>query len=97
MVMDFFAPAPENIPRSPPTQGVNMRLLRISLTLGLLVTLLAAPTRGEDAVAKAADASAGRLKLALVNIKSVYSDGPEAKTNQANLEANLKRHLETMP
>jgi predicted amidohydrolase len=34
----------------------------------------------------------GQLKMALVNIKSLYSDFPDAKMNQANLAANLKRH-----
>jgi predicted amidohydrolase len=31
--------------------------------------------------------------MALVNIKSLYSDGPDAKANQANLAANVKRHF----
>jgi predicted amidohydrolase len=33
------------------------------------------------------------LKMALVNIKSVYSDTPDAATNKANIAANLKRHV----
>lgn len=33
------------------------------------------------------------LKMALVNIKSVYTDSPDPKANQANLAANLKRHF----
>lgn len=36
---------------------------------------------------------AGHLKMALVNIKSRYSDGPDPKVNEANLQANLKRHF----
>ena len=48
---------------------------------------------GAEAGAKAADQNAGHLRMALVNIKSVYSDGPDAKSNQANFEANLKRHF----
>ncbi len=36
---------------------------------------------------------AGHLKMALVNIKSRYSDGPDPTVNQANLQANLKRHF----
>jgi len=35
----------------------------------------------------------GQLKMALVNIKCVYSDTPDPKTNQANIDANLKRHF----
>ena len=35
----------------------------------------------------------GQLRMALVNIKSVYSDGPDAGTNQTNIQANLKRHF----
>lgn len=34
----------------------------------------------------------GHLKMGLVSIKSLYSDGPDAKVNKANIEANLKRH-----
>lgn len=36
---------------------------------------------------------AGDLKMALVNIKSLYSDGPDEKANRANIDANLKRHF----
>src|SRR4051794_78052 len=34
-----------------------------------------------------------QLKMALVNVKCLYSDTPDAKVNKANIEANLKRHL----
>jgi predicted amidohydrolase len=34
-----------------------------------------------------------QLRMGLVNIRSHYTDGPDAKTNQANLDANLKRHF----
>lgn len=37
--------------------------------------------------------SAGHLKMGLVNIKSLYSDTADPKINQANLDANLKRHF----
>lgn len=40
-----------------------------------------------------ADKNPGHLKMALVNIKSLYSDSADAKVNKANLDANLKRHL----
>ncbi len=33
------------------------------------------------------------LKMALVNIKSVYSDTTDAKANQIAIDANLKRHV----
>jgi predicted amidohydrolase len=35
----------------------------------------------------------GQLKMGLVNIKSLYSDGPDAMVNRANIDANLKRHF----
>lgn len=44
------------------------------------------------------EASAGEkkpadLRMALVNIKSLYSDFPDAKANEKNLQANLQRHF----
>src|SRR5438876_11636819 len=53
------------------------------LTLTLTTLLVAQPT---------ADRKPGQLRMALVNIKSVYSDGPDAKANRANIDANLARH-----
>ncbi len=35
----------------------------------------------------------GQLKMALVNLKCVYTDGPDAKAKRENLDANLKRHF----
>src|SRR2546428_2856931 len=35
----------------------------------------------------------GHLKMALINLKCVTSDGADAEGNQANIQANLKRHL----
>jgi predicted amidohydrolase len=43
--------------------------------------------------ALSADKNPGHLKMALVNVKSLYSDGPDAERNTANIQANLKRHL----
>jgi predicted amidohydrolase len=40
-----------------------------------------------------ADKNPGHLKMALVNLKSVYSDTTEAATNKAAIEANLRRHV----
>lgn len=34
------------------------------------------------------------LRMALVNIRSLYSDTADAAVNRANLDANLKRHLD---
>lgn len=45
------------------------------------------------AAAQAADRNPGHLKMALVNMKSVYSDGPDAAANKANIQANLQRHF----
>jgi predicted amidohydrolase len=42
---------------------------------------------------KVADKNTGHLRMGLVNIKSLYSDGPDAAKNKANIEANLKRHF----
>lgn len=36
----------------------------------------------------------GHLRMALVNIRSLYSDTPDPAVNRANLDANLKRHLD---
>ena len=38
-------------------------------------------------------ASAVRLRIALVNLKAVYSDGPDEQANAVNIQNNLKRHL----
>jgi predicted amidohydrolase len=61
------------------------------LPAALLALALAAPAA--PASGKPADKNAGHLKMALVNIKSHYSAGADAKANQANIQANLKRHL----
>jgi len=45
------------------------------------------------APAAAEDKNPGHLKMALVNLKSVYSDGPDVEANKAAIQANLKRHL----
>jgi predicted amidohydrolase len=70
---------------------------RCMVSLAALVTLSAtclslaqSPTAPR---ADAADKKPGHLRMALVNVKSFYSDGAEAQANQANLQANLKRHF----
>jgi len=40
----------------------------------------------------AADKNPGHFKMALVNVKSAYSAGSDVKTNEAAIQANLKRH-----
>jgi len=40
-----------------------------------------------------AQANPGHLKIGLVNIKTLYSDGADVAANRANIQANLKRHL----
>ncbi len=37
--------------------------------------------------------AAGRLRMALVNIKCHYSDTPDTERNRANIRANLQRHV----
>jgi predicted amidohydrolase len=39
------------------------------------------------------DGNPGHLKMGLVSIKCLYSDGPDAEGNKANIQANLKRHI----
>lgn len=57
----------------------------------LLAVLAAAPV---SAPAPSPDQNPGRLKMALVSMKSLYSDGADAAANRAALEANLKRHMD---
>jgi predicted amidohydrolase len=39
------------------------------------------------------DPNPGHLKMGLVNLKSVYSDGADPAANQAAIQANLQRHF----
>ena len=41
----------------------------------------------------AGEKKSGALKMGLVNMKSLFSAGPDAAVNKANIQANLKRHL----
>lgn len=54
--------------------------------------VLALATTGEPQ-AKNGDKKAGKLRMALVNLKSVFTDGADAAANQKNLKTNLDRHL----
>jgi predicted amidohydrolase len=40
-----------------------------------------------------ADSNPGHLRMALVSMKSLNSDGPDPGTNRKNLQANLERHV----
>jgi predicted amidohydrolase len=52
--------------------------------------LLALATHGH---AQSAERDPASLRMALVNLKSRFTDGPDAAANQKNLKANLDRHL----
>lgn len=72
---------------------MEVKIVKIFIVSAGWLVILA--VMGASATEKTAAAlqDAGQLKMALVNIKSLYSDGPDAATNQANLQANLKRHF----
>jgi predicted amidohydrolase len=56
--------------------------------LALALAALAAPAEPP------ANRNPDRLTMALVSMKSLYTDGPDATANRSNLEANLNRHLD---
>jgi predicted amidohydrolase len=65
--------------------------MRTTLYIGVcasfvLLGAVAAQSQGPDK-------DANQLKMALVNLCSLYSDFPDAKLNEKNLAANLKRHF----
>jgi predicted amidohydrolase len=59
-----------------------------------VASLLALTCTAPAAAAEPAVPTAGRLVVALISMKSLYTDGPDAATNRASLEANLKHHLD---
>ncbi|MSQ93985.1 MAG: carbon-nitrogen hydrolase family protein [Gemmataceae bacterium] len=63
-----------------------MKSLTIAAMVALVIGSLASALPPNDK-------NAGHLKMALVNIKSRYSDGADPKVNEANIQANLKRHF----
>ncbi len=63
--------------------------MTIRMTPGLLLLVL---TFTGEGITRAADKNPGHLKMALVNLKSVYAAGPDAKANETAIQANLKRH-----
>lgn len=62
-------------------------------TVWIVVLLLLADFAGAQPAGEPAAGSSGHLKMALVNIKCLPSDGADAQTNAANIQANLKRHF----
>jgi predicted amidohydrolase len=64
-------------------------LLRI-LALAALWSPAAAQTAPKE---KAGDRNPGQLRMALVCMKSLATDGPDAAANQKNVQTNLDRHL----
>jgi predicted amidohydrolase len=82
--------------RREPTVPANIRRRTspvIPIVCGLLVCGLLALAGGARGASQVSAKKAGHLNMGLVNIKSLYSDGPDAAANQANLQANLKRHF----
>jgi predicted amidohydrolase len=61
--------------------------VRFFLVTAIIVSLLL------TAPACAADANPGHLKMGLVSVKSLFSDGPDPEGNRANIQTNVKRHL----
>jgi predicted amidohydrolase len=76
-----------------------MNMLTRAMTWMLAAALVCLALAGIGATAwraasaaPAADRNPGHLRMALVSIKCVYSDGPNAAANKAAIEANLRRH-----
>lgn len=63
----------------------------MNLPVAWLLALTLVGLLGAQSPAETKDA--GQLKMALVNVRCLTSDSPDAKQNQANLQANLKRHF----
>lgn len=60
----------------------------------LATAILILVNAGGISAAESRDKNPGHLKMALVNLKCLYTDGTDPESNKANLQANLKRHLE---
>jgi predicted amidohydrolase len=59
----------------------------------LTVAIILATADSRFAPDQATPKQDGHLRMALVSIRSLFSDSPDAKANQANIDANLKRHV----
>lgn len=70
-----------------------MKLSRALLTALLSLAVVGCfGVQAPPAAGQAAGKNAGQLKMALVNLKSLYAASADAKSNQANIQANLQRH-----
>jgi predicted amidohydrolase len=65
--------------------------VKLSASAPTLLLALAALAQAQERPAKRAP---GKLKMALVNLCCLDSDGPDVGRNRANVRANLKRHLD---
>lgn len=63
------------------------------IVVAAIVALLASVGFWNALAAAQGEQKADRLRMALVNIKSLYSDGPDADVNKANIQKNLGRHF----
>ena len=61
--------------------------MRAKLCVAAMVLLLGSRVFGEDV-----EVERGTLKVAMVSMKSLYTDGADAKENAANLKTNIERH-----
>lgn len=57
------------------------------------LALLSLPDPPADAQGRDANPAPGTLRIALVNMKCRFTDGPDAEANRRNLRLNLDRHL----
>ncbi|MFO0969096.1 MAG: nitrilase-related carbon-nitrogen hydrolase [Gemmataceae bacterium] len=70
---------------------MNRLAPRLPALLALLFAGLLAPQiRAQPAAAT--ELKSAHLEMALVNLKSLYSDSPDAEQNRTHIDANLKRH-----
>ena len=60
--------------------------------MNLLMTTAALSTMLTSTGFAQIDKNPGHLKMGLVNLKSLYSDSPDAEANQKNIQSNLDRH-----
>jgi len=63
--------------------------MRLQIVCSLICVLL----QTSVTFAQTVDRNPGQLKMALVNIKCVYSASADAKANEIAIETNLKRHI----
>jgi len=67
----------------------------VMVAAGVFVMAIASVVAGGEVAAKAgrADRNPGHLKVALIAMKSLYSDTPDVATNRKNIQINLDRHM----